>query len=101
MSRNIDQFIEDLRSFNNKNVRAIQNDLLLPPLLSSGDRSLVSDDDDNEIFMGIMQTELKSSSPKNYLAGANKDQSIKTPVVPIMKSLSTDKSLKIGGKAKW
>jgi hypothetical protein len=96
MSRNIDKFIEELRLFNNENVRAIQNDLLLRPLTSSEDRSLVSDDvdDDNEISTGIVQMKLKGSSPEDNLAGASKDQEITTSVVPeIMESLSTDKSL--------
>jgi hypothetical protein len=93
MSRNIEQSIEELRSFNNENVRAIQNDLPLRPLVSSGDRSKVSDDD-NAISTGIVQTE----SPEDDLIGTSKEEEIEMSdgIPEIVESLSTDdKSLAV------
>jgi len=80
-SRNIDQLIEELKVFNNDSIQGIKNDLLLHLLLSSGDHSLVSDDD-QEIDTDVVQTELQNSLPEDELTGANKEQAIDTTIMP-------------------
>jgi hypothetical protein len=91
-SRNIDQFIEELKVFNNDNIQGIKNDLLLHPLLSSGDHSLVSDDD-QELATGIVQTKVQNSSPEDELASSNKKQAIDTTIMPAkVEYLSPDDS---------
>jgi hypothetical protein len=97
MSRNIEQFIEELRSFNNENIRAIHNNLLLRPLVSSGDRSQVIDDY-NAISTEIVQTE----SPEDDLISTCKEEDIEMSdsIPEIVESMSTDdKTLNYDAKA--